>query len=677
MKSIRFSSLWAALLAPAALLAQTVTSTGTVSFGGGGAFLDGDKPSFQQITQHNKDGYVGIEEYRLVRESKESILTFDVRAILMDDTYKLGLRYEKPGKYYLDAGYDQFRVWYDGSGGYFRPTGTSFKIFDEDMSITRSKLWVEGGVYLSGSILLHGRYEHRNRNGEKSSTHWADTNLTVPYGTRNIVPSFYDIDESTNIFTLDLGDEAKQEQKWNIGALYQETKFDNKRNIRRRPLEPTADRIVTSKDETKTDLFAVHGYYLRQLSEQLTISGGALRTTLDSRIEGSRIYGQTYDPVYDPNYRNKQQRDEGYYDLEGDAEMSQTVLNLNAVYLPAKNWSVRPSLRYENLHQETMAEFIETNIGAAPTFPAIIEEVEGDHDKKWDEFSGALDVRYTGIKNWTFSGKGEWMAGDGTHEENRILHTGVYTVDRDMEYERSGQKYSLTSNWYAQPNLSFTAQYYFKGNVNDYNAIKDNTPPGTADRYPAFITDQDFEINDVNFRISWRPVSMLNLVTRYDYQTSDIVSQEAGLQKAVSSESTAHIFSQSITWSPTSQLYLTGNLNMVWDQMKTPAYSFVQNGDNNYVNASLGAGYALAKLDDIYVDYSYFRADNYIDNSATSLPYGVGQKTQSINLTWVRRQNANLVYTVRYGYMTNRDETWSGLNDFDAHMVYAKVQLRF
>ena len=69
---------------------------------------------------------------------------------------------------------------------------------------------------------------------------------------------------------------------------------------------------------------------------------------------------------------------------------------------------------------------------------------------------------------------------------------------------------------------------------------------------------------------------MLNLVTRYDYQTSDIFSQEAGLQKVTSSESTAHIVSQSVTWSPTSQLYLTGNVNLVWDQMVTPAIAFVQ-----------------------------------------------------------------------------------------------------
>ena len=63
---------------------------------------------------------------------------------------------------------------------------------------------------------------------------------------------------------------------------------------------------------------------------------------------------------------------EGFFDLEGDAQLKQTVLNLNAVYMPRKNWSIRPSIRFENLHQEAIAEFEETNIGAGPAFAAIV-----------------------------------------------------------------------------------------------------------------------------------------------------------------------------------------------------------------------------------------------------------------------------------------------------------------
>jgi len=44
---------------------------------------------------------------------------------------------------------------------------------------------------------------------------------------------------------------------------------------------------------------------------------------------------------------------------------------------------------------KTDAESVETNISADPAFAAILEDVEGEHRKTWDEFGGAVKVRYT------------------------------------------------------------------------------------------------------------------------------------------------------------------------------------------------------------------------------------------------------------------------------------------
>ena len=474
MTTLCCRALWAALLLPAALPAATVTTEGTLAIGGGGAFHQGDRPAFQQAWQHKKDGYGGIEEYRLTRESKESLFKFEARALPGDDDYRLMARFEKPEKFYVDAGFEQFRVWYDGSAGYFRPTNTSFVLYDEDLSLTRSKAWLELGAYTANQTLLRLRYERRARDGTKGSTHWGDTNLVGTFGTRGIVPTFLDFDEVTHAFSFDAGNESKEEVKWGLGARYSETRLNNRRNARRRPFE-TADRIVTTKDGTKTDLFAAHGFYQRQVSEQLVVSAGAMITDLDTVLSGSRIYGQTYDPVFDPAYLRRQQRDEGFYHLTGHAEMKQTVLNLNAVYLPKKNWAVRSSVRFENLHQETMSEFIETNFGAGPAFAAIVEEVEGEQKKRWNEWAESVEVRYTGKPNWTFNAEGTWVQGSGNVEEERLLHTGVLTIDRESDNTRTSQKYSTKANWYAKPGLTFAAQYYYKVNVNDYDATRDNT----------------------------------------------------------------------------------------------------------------------------------------------------------------------------------------------------------
>jgi hypothetical protein len=574
MQSTRFSTLWAVLFAPAALLGQA-TSSGTITVGGGGTLLDGDRPAFQHLMQQKKDGFGGIEEFRVISEpTKESVFKFDARLLPGNDDYRLAFRYDRTDRFYVDAGYEQYRVWSDGSGGRFLPIDVSFVMFNEDLSLTRSKLWAEVGAWTADKTLFKFRWERRVRNGTKSSTYWGDSNLVGTFGTRSIVPSFYDLDDETDEFVVSVSNTSRDDVKWGATLRYTETKLDDKRFERRRPFE-TADRIVTHKDESKNDIFTASGFFEQKVNEQLTVTAGALRTTLDGVIEGSRIYGQTYDPVYDPAYLRRQQRDEGYYNLEGSAEIKQTVLNANALYVPTreKHWSILGSLRFENTHQETLAEFVETNIGAGPAFAAILEDVEGEHQKSWDEWGEAIEVRYTGQAKATYTAKAEWIQGQGDHEEERIIHhTGQKTVDRDMEIERTSQKYSFTANWYLQPGMTLAAQYYFKGNTNDYDARRDNTPNlGTSsDRYPGYITDQDFETNDFNVRLSWRPLLGLNLVSRYDNQQTKIISQDAGLGKVTSAQMKSHILSQSATWSPAGGYYLTGNVNVTYDTLVTP-----------------------------------------------------------------------------------------------------------
>ena len=85
----------------------------------------------------------------------------------------------------------------------------------------------------------------------------------------------------------------------------------------------------------------------------------------------------------------------------------------------------------------------------------------------------------------------------------------------------------------------------------------------------------------------------------------------------------------------------------------------------------------MGKVTDILFEGNHYRADNYTDNPAVTLPVDAGQKLQSAFVTWVRRHSDRVTYTAKYGYAINRDGTFGGLNDFDAHILYAKVQYKF
>ena len=665
----------AAVLAPS--LSAQVDISGSVSVGAGGTLLDGNRAAFQSHAWQQKDGFGGIDELTLTKDDDDGSLKINGRAILGNDDYGLSVFYERYAGFYLDAGFKQFRTYYDADGGYIPTDGLWLPVIPDVAAVDRSKIWVELGFQPEDLPSWVIRYERNTRDGTKGSTHWADTSLSAA-GSRYIVPTFYDLNETSDIFKVDVASDGAA-TSWKGGVRYQENSHDNLKNTRRRPFE-SADRYVTTSDNTSSDLFAAHGYVSHTFNEQWRFSAGAVHTKLDSQLDGTRIFGSAgYDPVFDPAYPTRQQRDEGYIGLSGENQLKQTVANLNLVYSPNKHWSIRPTVRFEDLRVDNASEFIESAVGGGTTRPMVEEELRGDSRKDWQEVSGRIEVRYTGIENWTHNLRGEWLSGNGELMEELVdVHTGGASIDRDTDLDRTSHKYTYTANWYAKPGLTFAAQTFYRLRVNDFDNIRDSTPGATGgDRYPAYIIGQDFETTDFNIRMSWRPAANLTLVTRYDLQDNSVVTTEAGFLKGKSSELKSRIFSQSFTWMPTTRCYFNGAINLVQDELSTPAVARVLDGTNDYTSLTLSSGYAVSEASDLLVDLGHTKADNYVDSSALSVPYLSGFENTYAAATWIYRASENLIYHFRYSYAENTDDLVGTFNDYTAHTLYAKVQYKF
>ncbi len=665
----------AATLAPA--LGAQVDISGTLSVGGGGTLLDGNRAAYQARSWQQKDGFGGIEEFMMVEEGDDSTLKLKGHALMGTGDYGVTLDYERYSGFYVDAGFKQFRTFYDADGGYIPTDGAWLPVIADIAKTDRRSFWIELGFLPEDHPDWVLRYQRDTRDGTKGSTHWGDSNLSSA-GSRYIVPSFYVLEERSDTFTVDVSDETAN-GSWKTGVRFQSNSIENLKNTRRRPFE-SADRYVTTRDETSSDLFAMNGYVSRNLNEQWRMSVGAIHTRLDSQLDGSRIFGSAgYDPVYDPSYPTRQQRDEGYFDLTGENQLKQTVANLNFVYTPAKDWTISPTVRFEDLRVDNASEFVETVVGGGSARPIAEEHFMGESAKDWQEVSGRLDVRYTGIPNWTHNLRGEWLSGNGELMEELIdEHTGHVDIDRDTDLDRTTQKYSYTANWYAQPGLSFATQAYYRLRVNDFTNLRDSTPGATGgDRYPAYIIGQDFETTDFNIRMTWRPASNLTLVTRYDLQDNSVVTTEAGFMKAESSQLDARIFSQSVTWLPNTRSYVVATFNAVDDDLTTPAAARVLDGNNDYISGTLTTGYAVSEASDLIVDLGLSEADNYVDSSALSVPYLAGFRHTYAAATWIYRATENMVYHFRYAYSENEDQLVGTFNDYEAHTFYAKLQYKF
>lgn len=665
--------------------------TNWITLGIGGVSVNGDTAQFQQRHRVNEGFFGGIEDLHWEPNiNKDVTLKLDGRAIAGAEDYlaSIELSYRNVG--YIKAGYRKFRTWYDGNGGFFPPNDLFFELYDNELAIDRGTIWFELGLRLPKWPEITFRYERQWRDGQKDSTIWGDTTLTAlpgPNNARNIVPTFLDLDETRHIFALDLK-HAFGKTDVGLGVRYETQEMDNTRNVRRRPDEPTTDRIYTQRDQLNYDLFSTHFYQTTRLNQQLQFSTAYMFTTLNSDIGGTRIYGQSYDPVFDPIYARRQRRDEGFINQFGGSQLNQHVATLNLAWRPTKDWVIIPSFRYEHNELDSISNSVETTI--APTGPIVMlfEPLGASSERSFDSVTEALEVRFTGLKKWTFYAKGEWMQEDLDQIERDFElaedEDPTLLIGRDTNGDINSQKYVVGANWYPQTWLNVATQYYKKIYENDYDHTFDTTPNNApaGDRYPAFLRDQDFNVDDFNVRVTWRPnKANVTFVSRYDFQQGTIDTRGDFLSTVQSAEMTAHILSESITWSPLPRLYIQGAVHYALNETDTPAdqrlNGVVLDAKNNYWNGSITAGYALSDKTDIQVNYFYYRADNFQDNSLVSQPYGADAEEHAITATLTHEFTKNIRGTLRYGFFNNRSETYGGRNNYDAHLLATSLQYRF
>ena len=667
----------------------------------------GDRPGFQKDQQFNKAGFGGIEALYLTKDLNDTTtMVLKGRALAGNSDYLLDLAITKNEVGYLKFGYKSFRTWYDGSGQFYPPNLLLVQLYDENLHLDRGNLWFEAGYVPADKLNFVFRYDLLTRKGKKDTLFLGDSALAVSPVTvanRGVLPAFRTLDEKRHVLKATL---SKKSEKvaWQIASTLDTAELDNSYNVRRRFNEPASsstrnvspDRVFTLKDGTETDLFAIRGTISTQINEKLAVNTAVSRTTIDTTLSGSRIVGNGpggYDPVFDATFTNRQSRDEGYLHLTGETQTKQTVATINAFYRPTEVWSIVPAFRFEKRTTLAESDFEETNnppSSSNPTARLIQEEIAVHSRNAWKLNAQSIDARYTGFKNWSLNFKVEFEQNTGDISEKQIIEPGILNtirIERVGDFAIDSQKYSATANWYPKAGTTIAVQYYFKARQSDFGASLDNiavNTPTSGNRYPAFITDLDWETNDLNVRLSWKAARNLRLVTRYDYQHTNVRVQEAGLSFDEASDRVSHIWAQTATWNPLPRWYLQGNVNVTFETQRTPAStltgnaaSLVSNSDSNFTNLSVSSGYALDERTDVFVDYNYYKADNYIDTSARSLAYGTKATKHNTSVTWNRKLDRRTSVTLKYAYAKNDDVPSGGFANYEAHMLYGKVQYRF
>jgi hypothetical protein len=687
---------------------QPIEYKNWIELGIGGVITDGDRAQFEQ--EHRLPGdqpYGGIQDLHYERDLPDGFqLAVDGHALWDFNDYDVKVDISKAKLGYLRFGYDEFRSWYDGNGGFFPPHGgTWFPPEFPEMHIDRGEAWIELGLRVPDWPEITLRYSHEFRDGMKDSTTWGDTDLTglAINPNRKIIPSFRDIDETRDIVALDITKTFGNTDVL-IGMRYEHSDNDDSLNMERGAGElppvvapPGSERFVTQRENDRSDLFSGHTITETRFSDSLWFTAGYAYTTLESDLAGTRIIGSHFDAGFQEPILTLQPFDEGFLNLAGTTQMAQNLFTANVFWLPLKNLSVITAFRYTQEHSESDSTFLFTDTEAnTPPFTrsnpmggfhqTTPVPTSGNWNDNYNTFNERLELRYVGIPNWLLYAEGEWEEEEGDVYQRE--QGGIDETRLNKETQLLDQKYSLGANWYPMDRLDVSAQYY-------HQFVDQDGQIHTADHQR--LVEQDWNTDDVNVRITCRPkiptwLGTLALISRYDFVRTEIDTQWQVfgngeiLPEQQSGIITKHVITESITWYPLARLYLQTNVSYVLDQTETPASQIdlipntsatVVNFRNDYWTVTAGAGFLLDDKTNLEADYSFYRATDYFKNSRVAVPYGMGATEHTLSAGVGRQINKQIRLTLKYTYFNYTDETYGGHNDYEAHSIFSGLQYRF
>lgn len=647
----------------------------------GGFWTSGNQAQAEQMQHWGAGPFGGIEDLHIQGPAfTNTVLTLDGHSIFDQHDYDLKLRLERPEKWFLQFHFDNFRNWSDDIGGLYPPTGMLYQGPGGALPLDRGSFSFEAGLTPKKWPAITFNYTHSYRDGEKSSTLWGPVHpdpLNSPSAVRGLYPSLYDINETVDAFDLNAKKHIKKTDL-NVGLHYEHGDLndglDSTFYAGEQPF-PGYQNYRTESQKNTYDLFSANATSETWIKNNLMLSAGGMFANLDNNFSGSQIYGNSFGAAYSPSPINGF----GYYGMTGDSNLKEYVMDLNLLAIPAKTITVTPALRVQ---KETWSA---NSAGTGTLNDNPPESFDGQSARDMIEVTESLDLRYTGVTNWVFSAGGQWDETDGNLSQrgglSQINGFGVPLATNATDDSSLLQKYSVGARWYPLSRLILDLGGYYKNVDYNYSPSANSTPNG--DTYPGYFAEQSHETYDGNCRVTIRLIQNVTMVSRYEYQLSAIDTTpdpSLGLGRVESSRMTSHVFAQDISWVPWSRLTLQAGFNYVMSKTGTPASAAtaaILNAQNNYWTLNFSSGFVVDDKTTLNLNYLYFQADDYQDNSAAGVPLGSGAREHGVTCALTRRINSHTRLNLKYAYYNYANALIGGNGNFEAQMVSASLQYRF
>jgi hypothetical protein len=644
--------------------------------GAGHVAVSGDRAKFREQSWMNDGWSGGVTEFRASGPLDEhTTFTLDGRVLFEQDDARLWFEVRRQDWGGLAGGVETRRRWYDDSGG-FHPSFTPPQFSSgEDLALDFGRAWFD--LYLDRAGWPEARlgYELQFRDGTESSTRWG----TVTPPTRNLYPSFREVDEHTHILKFDV---AKDFAGWRIADSLRVEWHDqdNRRvmvtafntakpgpekftEVRERYTHTQGANSLTVEKSVREWLGVHAGYLYSWLDGAATFDQASFLTDNAALppAAGFTAFGVFADRFYTANRIL----------LDRHAHVG----SLGARLGPWEELVFHGGVQGDWSRQTGFAD-VAQRIGSptATVFPVL----------SWSELDRQLleeraGVRFTGLPYSTLYAEARWQQEEVNQYEDQTVF-GFPSLDRGTAAEATHEQYRFGSSTSPWQRVLLAAHYQQAKRVTDYAATPDDTSAGPQGfGYPNFITGRRIDSDTVEGSLTTRLTPRLKSRFKYQFTQADYETRHQALFNGTpggtltAGEQDAHVFTAGFNWQPWGRL----GFDLAGTFADTELTTFVNNnpgivpyaGEVWSVNASVN--WSVDERTSINVLYVWSLADYRQENFAAGLPLGIEYRWHQLRTTVTRQLNEQLAVNLLYFFQSYDEPSAGGFNDYAAHGVFA------
>jgi hypothetical protein len=635
--------------------------------------VEGDKRKFREIEGVKESGAGGLERFSMREQlGPDRSLTVEGRALVPDHDFQLTLELRKTDLGFVRGGFEEWRRYYDDTGGYYRPFSPPAFDLQRDLHLDIGRAWIDFGLTLPRWPQLVLGYEYQFKEGAKSTLEWGAV------ANKNIFPASEQIDEHVHIAKLEVTHEFlgfRLENNARVELYDLKSRHDDAGSFTLGP----APNSTTRTSEGATHVQGMNTVHLeRQLTDWWLVSGGYLYSKLDGAASLDQV---TVNPF-------GAQASGKFWSTDGIALRREThVISLANLLLPVPWLSASAGVQSEWTRQEGFGNVnLDQNDPNLPlSFALYPAMVQSDLDEQ--KVSENISLRLTPIP-WTVLfaearfdqdtiGQFEQDAPNvGTTADPTItfLRNTAFTNERE-----EGRVGFNTSPWSW---AALSAHYKKFISDSDYDNSKFSLNPAG---YSAFIRARGIDTDEFETKLALKPLAWLKTTLTYQLVATDYSTTTDPVPGATVPEGLraghyeARVYGLNATLTPLQRCYFSGVFtyrDSRFDTARNGSTSVVPYKGNEY-SLVASVSYILNQSTDLHAAYSFSEADYGQDNVVNGLPLGLNYTRHGLMVGLTRHWTKLVTTNLRYGYYQYTEPGTGGINNYTAHGIMAMLSLKW